>query len=286
MAAAILLATLGGGRLLWLRGRVDDGIETSVNDRVAQELQAPPVRDGNIDVVAPVIVIPSSTATPTHTCTSTHTCAPTHTCTLTKTHTKTSIPTLTSSPTATLTPTPTATHTPSPTATHTPSPTALAACEISVDSSLQGMYTRELLGCPLGRGHAVWCAWQYYENGYMLWRQDTVLVTVMFDQASYFTVHDGWQEGSPINLTAPDGLIAPKRGFGLVWKNIDGVSNRLGWATTDEMGCCAQVQDFERGTILRSLRTDCSNEHNRAKDGDFAPFALRLVDNELWELWR
>jgi hypothetical protein len=40
------------------------------------------------------------------------------------------------------------------------------------------------------------------------------------------------------------------RGFGKVWRSEAAVRERLGWATAREQGITAQVQRFERGTML------------------------------------
>ncbi len=55
----------------------------------------------------------------------------------------------------------------------------------------------------------------------------------------------------------PNGLLEPVRGFGKVWRNFSGVRDGLGWATAQESGTNAVIQDFAMGRMMYiAPRTD------------------------------
>ena len=43
----------------------------------------------------------------------------------------------------------------------------------------------------------------------------------------------------------------PIRGFGKVWRDHEGLRDKLGWATAKETAQPAEIHAFERGTIMR-----------------------------------
>lgn len=77
-------------------------------------------------------------------------------------------------------------------------------------------------------------AYQQFERGFMVWREDTATIYAFNNDGSYTTHHDTWQEGDTIDLTPPDGLIAPVRGFAKVWQNNPTIQTSLGWAVQNE----------------------------------------------------
>jgi hypothetical protein len=83
-------------------------------------------------------------------------------------------------------------------------------------------------------------AYQRYDGGFMLWREDTGAVIVFWGKSSgQFAVFDEGAYGSlPDNpyTTPPAGRVAPVNGFGKVWGNHDWVRNLLGWALGPEQG--------------------------------------------------
>ncbi len=92
--------------------------------------------------------------------------------------------------------------------------------------------------CPLTHDY-VWAAYEPFEGGHMVWRSDTRQIYVLYDDATYETYEDTWNEGDPIDIegTPPPGLSSPVRGFGKLWASQPGVREKLGWAayirTTD-----------------------------------------------------
>jgi hypothetical protein len=110
------------------------------------------------------------------------------------------------------------------------------------------------LGCPQSPLQMTGSAWQPFEQGDILWRQDLNLIYVLPDGGSWQVYGDTWRDGDlqfDTAITAPDGLYQPVRGFGKVWREEAGVRESLGWGTQEESGGTAQVQQFEDGFAIR-----------------------------------
>jgi len=103
------------------------------------------------------------------------------------------------------------------------------------------------------RPHETSAALQPFQFGTMVWRSDTRQIYVLYGDGSCAIFDDTWTEGQPewdASISAPEGLIQPKRGFGKVWREQEGVRDRLGWALVEEQGHTVIVQSFEHGTLV------------------------------------
>jgi uncharacterized protein with LGFP repeats len=69
---------------------------------------------------------------------------------------------------------------------------------------------------------------------------------------------DTWREGDPEPAAegVPNGLYQPVRGFGRVWYEGQGVRGALGWATAEEAGFEAVIQEFGGGVIWHDPESD------------------------------
>jgi hypothetical protein len=90
---------------------------------------------------------------------------------------------------------------------------------------------------------------QQFEQGIMIWVESEDRIFVLFDDAVFSpkwdVFSDEWSDGQPINdpsLTPPTGLYQPERGFGLIWREVQGIRDRLGWAVAPEGGFVTAVQ--------------------------------------------
>ncbi len=90
---------------------------------------------------------------------------------------------------------------------------------------------------------------QQFEHGFMIWVESEDRIYVLFDDdifsPKWASFTDEWADGQPINdpsLTPPTGLYQPERGFGLVWREEQGIRDRLGWALAPESGFVTAVQ--------------------------------------------
>ncbi len=105
-------------------------------------------------------------------------------------------------------------------------------------------------GCPTGAAKQVGAVYQAFEGGFMLWRQDTNEIYVMFKDgsASYFLESDyASLAEATIEEAPPLDRQVPVEGFGKVWANGPGVRAKLGWALDDEQGYTARIQTVASG---------------------------------------
>jgi hypothetical protein len=97
--------------------------------------------------------------------------------------------------------------------------------------------------CPLTRGYTH-AAYEPFERGHMLWRGDTTVIYVLYADGAYQTYEDTWVEGDTVETeeTPPQGLAAPRRGFGKLWVTQPDVRDRLGWAMAEEISYTMLVE--------------------------------------------
>jgi serine/threonine-protein kinase len=208
----------------------------------------------------PVRITPLPTFTPTASPgpSSTQTLPPTSTPTLTPSV----IPSATTapSPTPEIQPdTPTAipvVANPPTTAPDTPTSTLTAVpCPLPITTTLTLALDADAassLGCPRAEAAIVTAARQPFEHGLMLWRSDANLIYGLGPEGTWFFTGDTWREGDPADdpaIIPPSGLYQPVRGFGKVWRERPGLRGALGWATAEEAGFAALIQEFSDGTV-------------------------------------
>lgn len=115
------------------------------------------------------------------------------------------------------------------------------------------------LGCPVAPPRVVQIAIQAFANGYMMWRGDTHKITVAQYNLRWTEYDDTWDAAQPEGGTEQPpsaGLIAPKRGFGKIWREkLGGVTADIGWATEEERGIASELQDFAPATAYKDHST-------------------------------
>ena len=166
----------------------------------------------------------------------------------------------TATPTPAITPTPTNTPAPTPVAEAvTPSPAAVDdSCPMQPGPAFAAAWAADLkasLGCPAGEEMSLATAYQAFEGGYMLRRDDTGQIYVLYGDAAWQVFADTWSDGEP-EYACPDGNTppttppTPRRGFGKIWCAEAGVRHGLGAAVGAEIGGLRTVEDFQGGTML------------------------------------
>jgi hypothetical protein len=108
------------------------------------------------------------------------------------------------------------------------------------------------LGCPRAEAVTTAAAWEPFERGLLLWRKDSNLIYVLKPDETWFLTGNTWRDGdSPYDpgIIPPAGLYQPVRGFGNVWREQPGVREALGWATAEEAGFTATLQEFGGGQL-------------------------------------
>ena len=144
-----------------------------------------------------------------------------------------------------------------PTATPTP---ALPACSITPILGFGRIWTtnatvRSRLGCPNQLETNTWSGEQTLVGGYMFWRSDLRLIYALYNNGTWQSYVDTWNEGDQEwdpAIVAPSGYYQPKRGFGKVWRDQPGVRDKLSWGTIEERGTNASWQGYEGGLMLWS----------------------------------
>lgn len=97
-----------------------------------------------------------------------------------------------------------------------------------------------------------WAVYQDYDNGMMIWRADTGMITVFFDDGSlrhYPLTYYAYLADVPADIDVPEGKIRPTNGFGRVWAYLDDVRERLGWAVDTETGYNLTITTLDSGEI-------------------------------------
>jgi hypothetical protein len=164
-----------------------------------------------------------------------------------------------------------------------PAPTSTAepvACAIPVQGGFGVLWTdntrvQARLGCPLRAEAAGPATEQTFENGTMYWWGATQQIYVLLHSKRWSQYPNTWHEGEILEpLTPHEGLYAPERGFGKVWRTYPAVSDGLGWAEAPEQGQTGVYERFEHGTMLYSPRL---NGHGAQiyvlySDGTFATY--------------
>lgn len=120
-------------------------------------------------------------------------------------------------------------------------------------------------GCPATEAVTTQAATQFFEHGWMVWLEAGDVIYTFFDDGSYalfygFQLHGDGNTGDG-GVKASAGLVAPVRGFGLIWRGeADGaesgwVRDKLGWGVATKFGFETQFQtdQYERfaGVYLR-----------------------------------
>ncbi|WP_162909206.1 hypothetical protein [Aggregatilinea lenta] len=95
-------------------------------------------------------------------------------------------------------------------------------------------------------------AFQPFEHGVMIWLGATQTIYVLYEDGSFGIYHDNWTDGDAetVTETAPEGLVAPQRGFGAIWSGQAGVRDRLGWGTAAEQGYTAPTSTDPDGRLV------------------------------------
>lgn len=136
-----------------------------------------------------------------------------------------------------------------PTPTARPTATALARCRIQPGAIFAPYWDREVMGCPLGPEKLVWSAYESFERGAMLWREDTNRIYVFFGGGYRIfqyppTETEYWCVGAK-------NVGDPRRGFGRAWCENPEIRARVGNAMGRETGERRPIQEFEQGFMVR-----------------------------------
>ena len=108
------------------------------------------------------------------------------------------------------------------------------------------------LGCAAAPSLETGAAFQPFERGSMIWREDLRRIYVLQEDGTWVSYEDTWNpELREPNLIPPQALYRPMRGFARVWiLELKGPPSPIGWGTAPERGYAARIQPFTRGLLF------------------------------------
>lgn len=266
----VIVVFTTGYFLLTRRSHVDSrpaSVELSTRETVATSTSAPTVADIPTEIsiaAAPTQPIPAGGVTNQGSDTSVAIDT-----TITRIFTVTPFPTKTPRPTFTPLPTkpPESTRTASPTPLSSEPPATPAATFTATNAQPVCQQTpgprwgptlwdrnKNILGCALTDEIRTTAAYQYYQNGLAVWREDLDRVYFLYYNDRSYAV---FPAQGPRNYYASDWV---KGSFGYIWTSNEAVRNRLGPAEAAEFNATNfAVQDFAGGTIFYFLENEARN---------------------------
>ncbi|MCL4252800.1 MAG: hypothetical protein KJ043_03360 [Anaerolineae bacterium] len=110
--------------------------------------------------------------------------------------------------------------------------------------------------CPESQPQTAQAAYQAFERGYMIWREDTDMIWVYSSQLDTYLVRPDTYAGGEILFEEmpPSGLYQPINGFGKVWVEDASIRQQLGWAISAEQGYTMTYQQSMTGDGTRIRR--------------------------------
>lgn len=133
--------------------------------------------------------------------------------------------------------------------------------------------------CATGEAQRMNGAYQAFEGGFAIWRNDNHRVYGFFADGSVFSTTEAWHgETITYRQIPPEGRLLPQRGFGQVWVSTGFFRDPLGWATAPEQGYTLQVQPgiVPGGTIYPTKLIFLSTPEGRT---------IRVVDQDAQSTW-
>ena len=106
------------------------------------------------------------------------------------------------------------------------------------------------MGYPAAEEFGANTAYEPFERGRMLWRNDNNRTYAFFDGGKYSDYSFPPWEPIPFSCTDAQQLGNPRMGFGRVWCENPDVRQRIGNAIESEIGSNRPLQDFERGFMI------------------------------------
>lgn len=130
-----------------------------------------------------------------------------------------------------------------------PTPTAPPNCSLQPGPSFARFWDRNRMGCATYSEDRVWSAYEPFERGWMLWRQNNDMLYAFYG-GGFRTFQ--YPSANPPEFWCGDAAAAgnPRRGFSRVWCDNPDVRRALGAALARETGENRPIQEFERGFFV------------------------------------
>ncbi|MGC9360580.1 MAG: hypothetical protein ACP5G7_09445, partial [Anaerolineae bacterium] len=126
-------------------------------------------------------------------------------------------------------------------------------CPMEIDAALAPVWRRGAQGCAVAPAQLGLWAFQPMQGGVMFWSELRDSVIMIANNGRWVEVTDNWDESQPelsCSASPPEGLIQPKRGFGMAWCNQPDMREALGYATLVEGVTDALLQRLSGGLLL------------------------------------
>ncbi len=115
---------------------------------------------------------------------------------------------------------------------------------------------RSRLGCPQAPEQGIAANDQQFQYGYVVQDMTNKKVYIIFGSNHRWGRYDDtWQAGEPVNnpwIIPPPGYYQPEYGIGKVWRQVDNMSQRLGWGRRPQAAINATIQPYVGGMMLWS----------------------------------
>lgn len=136
------------------------------------------------------------------------------------------------------------------------------------------------LGCPIQAAFGFFGTVQIFENGIMYRRDDTreIWAITTDGQRGTYDYVENLPQVDIQGMSVPNGLLPPQGDFAVMWLNVEGLRDRLGYARTEAQSDVALgAQRFTSGTFL--LDANSGQSYALTNDGRvFGPFAAPEAD--------
>jgi hypothetical protein len=124
-------------------------------------------------------------------------------------------------------------------------------CSVAPGPTFAQAWDRNRMGCPIAEEFSANTAYEPFEGGWMLWRQDNSRIYAFFDGGEYSVY--SFPPWTPVEFSCPDAKDRgnPRLGFGRVWCEMNpDVRQRIGNALGSEIGDNRPLQEFEKGFMV------------------------------------
>jgi hypothetical protein len=105
---------------------------------------------------------------------------------------------------------------------------------------------------PTNTNTTIQIAEQGFESGRMFWLQPSRQIWVLFADGTWRIFPDTFNDGDAeptLTTPPPQGMSAPVRGFGKLWRENSDVRAALGWAVTQEIGYITPYEYHPAGAL-------------------------------------
>lgn len=112
---------------------------------------------------------------------------------------------------------------------------------------------RAKIGCPTDVEQGFVAVDEPFYSGYVVEDVNGKVIYVLFNNGWWMTQPAQWTPGNAIDnpaLIPPWGYYQPQYSIGKMWREVDNLSQKLGWARTPQRNMNATRQNYQNGLML------------------------------------